>query len=111
MISDDLKTLANEDVVVHRSEIMRDLMVAQFQVRTGQLEDSSQLPKLRKKLARLNTELRAREIAQNLPKGSIGCRQPAPPAKEDVEESGGQVTRRSRFGLGAIRDTLLGKRT
>jgi large subunit ribosomal protein L29 len=110
---EDLKSLSESDILVRRAEVMRDMMVSQFQLHTGQMEDSSQLKKMRRRLARLNTELRAREIAANMPKGSylnrtiarVGGEQPVIPAGEAAA-----TPRKSRFGLGFLRDTLLGKR-
>lgn len=109
---EDLKTLSETDILVRRAEVMRDLMVSQFQLHTGQMEDSSQLKNMRRRLARLNTELRAREIAANLPKGSYLHRTEARPGGEQVAMPMGEArtARKSRFGLGFLRDTLLGKR-
>jgi large subunit ribosomal protein L29 len=110
---EDLKGLSETDILVRRAEVMRDLMVSQFQLHTGQLEDSSRIGKMRKRLARLNTELRSREIAANLPKGTYLNQNVARPGEASLAlptEASAPV-KRSRFGLGFLRDTLLGKRS
>jgi ribosomal protein L29 len=96
-----------------RAELIRDLMVARFQLRIGQLEDSSTLPKLRRSMARVNTELRSREVAGGLAKGTLlGRSVPLPQVAgiEDETESEGTGADNGS-GRGFIRDTLLGKRS
>ena len=108
-----LETLSDNDIVARRTEVMRDLVRAQLRLRTGQLEDTSVLGKTRKVLAQMNTELRAREIAQNLPKGTLLN---SSVAKADGPENEGgpegvTSAKRSRFGLGFLKDALMGKRS
>ncbi len=112
MKTESLKSLSDNDIVVRRSELMRDLMVTQFQLRTGQLEDSSRLKKFRRSLAKLNTELRARELASGLEKGVLVNRTVSRVAEQPGQGSEtAPAPKRSRFGLGFIRDTLLGRRS
>jgi large subunit ribosomal protein L29 len=54
----------NEIELEHRlSEAKEELFNLRFQNATGQLDDVSAIKKQRKQVARINTELRAREIA------------------------------------------------
>lgn len=109
----ELQPLSHDDLIVRRSELMRKLMVAQFQLKTGQLENTASLKQMRRDLARLNTELRGREIAEGVARGSMLHRHVASgaAASEAKEVVAAPVGRRSRFGLGFIRDTLLGRRS
>ncbi len=44
------------------SDAKRELFNLRFQLATGQLENTARLKEVRKDIARLNTEIRAREI-------------------------------------------------
>lgn len=113
MKTDGLETLSDNDIVTRRTEVMRELVTNRIQLRTAQLEDTSLVNKKRKSLARLDTELRAREIARNLPKGSLLSRSVA--RLDDEPETGTEEAaapaKRSRFGLGFLKDALLGRRS
>ena len=54
----------NDDALVDRlNDTKQELFNLRFQHVTGQLDNSARLGQLRKDVARINTELRAREIA------------------------------------------------
>jgi len=60
-------TELTDEALVHRElQLERELMEIRFRQKTGQLEDSSKLGKLRKEVARARTVQRGRERGQNL---------------------------------------------
>ena len=98
----------NDEQLVHSilsSE--RDLVTKRFKHSNQQLENTAQLRDLRRQVARMRTEARAREIANDLPKGNLlhthrqsfggGAAESA-----DAEEKSGGF-------LSGIVDTLAGK--
>lgn len=58
-----LTDLDHAQLVDKLSETKQELFNLRFQLATGQLENNSRLGLTRRDIARLNTELRAREIA------------------------------------------------
>lgn len=111
---EDLQALSETDLQVRRAEIMRELMVSQFQLHTGQLQNTSTPRNLRRQLARINTELRKREIGADVVKGTYLDRIPArtgESAAPQAVEATTSAPKRSRFGLGALREALLGRRS
>lgn len=90
----DLKSMSDEQLVHQGLQFERDLMSARFRLHTQQLEDTSTLQKLRRNIARVQTQLRAREQEQGLRKNALRD-QHAPsfsPSKgESQEESGGML--------------------
>ena len=59
----DYRNLDDAGLVQELAEVKDGLFKLRFQNATGQLDNVSVLKKLRKDVARINTELRAREIA------------------------------------------------
>ena len=57
------RNLDDAALVQELAEVKDALFKLRFQNATGQLDDASALKKHRKQVARINTELRAREIA------------------------------------------------
>ncbi len=108
---ENLHTLSDEDIITRRAEYMRELVGLRMQLRLQQLEDNSRIRKTRKALARLNTELRAREIAKKLPKGALLGRASVRLDAGVPEEQDKAKGKRSRFGLGVLKEALLGKPT
>ena len=53
----------DDELVERLAEAKQELFNLRFQHVTGQLDNSARLGQLRKDIARINTELRAREIA------------------------------------------------
>lgn len=113
MKRESFHNLSDDDLLLRRAEHMRELTVSQFQLYTGQLEDNSRIGKLRKEIARLNTELRTREIRNGMSKGALLSRAVSLPSEQAAAETTETAApaKRSRFGLGFIRDTLLGRRS
>ena len=62
----DLKSLTDEALVHHELRLERELIEASFRHQTSQLDDTSQLKKLRRGIARARTEERSRERAAGL---------------------------------------------
>jgi large subunit ribosomal protein L29 len=59
----EVKDYGDQELVDHLAETKQELFNLRFQHVTGQLDNYSRLRDLRRDIARLNTELRAREIA------------------------------------------------
>jgi large subunit ribosomal protein L29 len=58
-----VRDLSDSEVIDRLAESKEELFNLRFQNVTGQLENHARLGELRRDIARLNTELRAREIA------------------------------------------------
>ena len=65
------RSFSDEQLVHAELSLERDLIAATFQHRTGQLDDSSVLGKMRKEIARLRTLQRQREIDSGNPRDSL----------------------------------------
>ena len=59
----EYRNLDDDALVQELAEVKDALFKLRFQNATGQLDDVSAIKKQRKQVARINTELRAREIA------------------------------------------------
>ncbi len=60
---ESLRDIADAELFVKLDEAKEELFNLRFQNVTGQLENSARLGVVRKQIARINTELREREIA------------------------------------------------
>ena len=58
-----LRDLTDEALIERLTDTKQELFNLRFQHVTGQLDNYSRLPELKREIARINTELRAREIA------------------------------------------------
>jgi large subunit ribosomal protein L29 len=63
--------MTDEQLVHKELALERQLLTARFQHATNQLEDSSQLLKLRREIARVRTAERGREIEQGIRKNGL----------------------------------------
>jgi large subunit ribosomal protein L29 len=61
--SSALRDLTDSDLVTRLADTKQELFNLRFQHVTGQLDSSTRLRDLRREVARVRTELRAREIA------------------------------------------------
>ena len=61
--ADELRGLGDAELLTRLAETKQELFNLRFQNVTGQLENSSRLPVVRREIARINTVLREREIA------------------------------------------------
>ena len=58
----DIRKMNREDLSKEMEDSHKELMALRFGAAARQLNDSSQISKVRKKIARLNTVIREREI-------------------------------------------------
>ena len=59
----EVRDLADDALLERLNETKQELFNLRFQHVTGQLDNYARLPELKREIARINTELRAREIA------------------------------------------------
>ena len=71
MNSQEIQALSDEQLVHNELQLERDLLAASFRLRTGQLEDTAGLGRIRRDIARLRTAQRSRERAQGLNKDAL----------------------------------------
>ena len=94
MASTDFGSLNDEQLVHTELGFERALVQARFRHYTNQLEDTASLAKLRKDIARCQTEARRRELEQGLGKNALrdrhrGSFDPATAAAAEGEGEGG----------------------
>lgn len=61
---DDLRALVDEDLATELEEAHRELMNLRFRVATMQLANVTQVKRVRKRIARINTIMTERELAK-----------------------------------------------
>ncbi len=59
---DQIRGLSDEEIIARLDEAREEIMNLRFQQATGELLDTSQLGKVRKKIARFETILKEREM-------------------------------------------------
>lgn len=64
-------SLTDEQLVHKELQLERDMLAASFRLKTGQLDDTAGLGRMRRDIARLRTAQRARELAQGLSKDAL----------------------------------------
>lgn len=64
MKAKELVGLSTEELLRKESDYRQELFNLRFQLATGQLENTAQIKKVRKNIARVKTVLRQAEIAQ-----------------------------------------------
>ena len=60
----DIRTLSVEDLYARLKDSRAELFNLRFQMATSQLDNTSRVKNVKKQIARIQTEMRAREIAQ-----------------------------------------------
>ncbi len=88
----DLKSLSDQALVHEILSSERTLLTARFRHSQNMLEDTSELARIRKGIARLRTEVRGRELASGVAKDSMLSKYSAsfaPKASEATGASGG----------------------
>lgn len=90
----DLKKLDDQALVHAELQLERDLITASFRLRTGQLDDTASIGRVRRDLARSRTLQRQRELDHGLAKDSLRSRyrstfQPSAAEAEGTGGSGG----------------------
>jgi large subunit ribosomal protein L29 len=58
-----LRDMADADLAEAHGEAKRELFNLRFQLATGQLENTARIGQVKRRVARIRTELRAREMA------------------------------------------------
>jgi large subunit ribosomal protein L29 len=71
MTSKDLHALDDKALVHREMALEREMLALTFRLRTGQLEDSSKLGRVRRDIARVRTAQRERELAAGKGKNSL----------------------------------------
>ena len=59
----DVLAMSDDEIVDRLAEARRELFNLRFQLATGQLDNTGRIAIVKKDIARLHTELRAREVA------------------------------------------------
>ena len=62
MKATEIKEFSDDDVVQKLKDARAELFNLRFQLATGQLDNTGRIAKVKKDIARLHTELRAREL-------------------------------------------------
>lgn len=68
---DELRTLDDKGLLLHRQDVVGELASLKFQHATGQLDNTAKLKALRRGLARVNTVIRQREADAGLHRGAL----------------------------------------
>ena len=61
---DDLRSLSDEDLATEKYETHRELMNLRFRAATMQLANVNEIKKAKRRIARINTVARERELAR-----------------------------------------------
>ncbi len=61
----EIRELSTEEMVAKEKELKKELFNLRFQLATGQLENTAQLSKVRKTIARIKTVLREQELSSS----------------------------------------------
>ena len=59
----EIRELSSDDLTVKLKEARAELFNLRFQMATGQLDNTARVKQVKKDIARIQTEMRAREIA------------------------------------------------
>ncbi|PIR22979.1 MAG: 50S ribosomal protein L29 [Deltaproteobacteria bacterium CG11_big_fil_rev_8_21_14_0_20_45_16] len=68
MADDSLAKMTDEELINRRTQTQDEMAAAKMKAKFGQFKKTTEFPKMRKEVARINTALRQREIA----KGTVG---------------------------------------
>ena len=102
--------LSDEQLVHRVLQSERDLVAARFKHSLNQLENTAKLGVLRRDIARLRTEARARELAAGLRKGDLLAKHRTSFAGAGKPAAGGETKATEKGGfLSGIVDKLTGK--
>lgn len=61
----EIRELSTEEMVAKEKELKKELFNLRFQLATGQLENTAELSKVRKTIARIKTVLREQELSSS----------------------------------------------
>ena len=87
MKAEELRTLDGEELSGRLKGARRELYELRFKLAVGQLEDSSQILKTRKDIARILTVIRGRELGEVVAESPP---QPEPPTEPSKAETGSE---------------------
>ena len=68
MADDNLAKMTDEELINRRMQTQDEMAAAKMKAKFGQFKKTTEFPKMRKEVARINTVLRQRELA----KGTAG---------------------------------------
>ncbi len=71
----ELRELDDRELLLRHHDVVQDLVGLKFQAATGQLDNTAQLKKLRRELARIKTLVRQRELEQELNRGGLAVKE------------------------------------
>lgn len=71
MNATDLRTLDDKGLLLRQQDLLGQMTSVKFQQATGQLDNTASVKAIRRGLARVNTLIREREIAQGLGQGGL----------------------------------------
>ena len=71
----ELRELDDRELLLRHHDVVQDLVGLKFQAATGQLDNTSQLKRLRRELARIKTLVRQRELEQQLQQGGLAIKE------------------------------------
>lgn len=71
MKTNDLRDMDDKGLVLHRNDLVGEMLSLNFRSATGQVEDTSAAKKTRRAIARVNTIIRERELAAGLNPGGL----------------------------------------
>ncbi|MCP4869061.1 MAG: 50S ribosomal protein L29 [Proteobacteria bacterium] len=73
MNASDLRTLDDKGLLLRQQDLLGQMTSVKFQQATGQLDNTATVKTIRRGLARVNTLIREREIAQGLTQGGLAA--------------------------------------
>jgi large subunit ribosomal protein L29 len=71
----ELRELDDRELLLRHHDVVQDLVGLKFQAATGQLDNTAQLKRLRRELAKIKTLVRQRELEQELSKGGLAIKE------------------------------------
>ena len=80
----------HDNLVASLGQTERDIVQARLDLAVGRLENTARVADLRKKYARISTQLRAAEIAGGLPKGALTGRAKMAKTGDAAPAAGGE---------------------
>ena len=101
----DIRELSNDDLRVNLNENRTELFNLRFQMATSQLDNTSRITVVKKDIARLLTEIRERELAQEAINGRPPAVKAAKPAKPVKPARAGKAAKAAKAAQPAADET------
>lgn len=102
MSATEIKNLSDEQLVHGMLSRERDLVTARFAHSMNQLENTASLAVIRKDIARMKSEARAREIVAKLGKGALVSKHRGSFTAQKAGEQAGQSPEKGGFLKGIV---------